>query len=416
MSLPSRNSSYSTIPDLLNESDSGASPTSLSWILNDVPASTTRSFSFPSTSFPTPPVRHLSPPTDSEFDDGLHTRRSNSSGSDRRDPSGQWLTVLGGDPSSATSPLLERKRQRTSDYVDSVGNRSSSPTIPPSLRQREQQNIFSDRQKGYRSVEHDPPSRPAPHLPMATLQNPFSLPSLSALYPSYMPSPRSSIGGPWSGQMSESRPSTTPVDNLRPSLPGPTRASIPEEDSRSLMESRGPGRVTTISRASRACDTCKITKTRCQNGGDTSVACPQCVDKNRACAYTGKNKKRGPSPGQNRRSRKVASTTPNPQVAPPSMAERRGQSLPEVPRLAAQSAYHLAPLQATRLLSTADYPGQSRGFAPQPPPPQLPSQTPRYFVFPSQPGAGAKFDPRASISDGGLTLPPLRAQGWAIPR
>lgn len=410
MSLPSRNSSYSTIPDLLNESDSGASPTSLSWILNDVPASTTRSFSFPSTSFPTPPVRHLSPLMDSEYDDGLHTRRSHSSGPDGRDPSGQWLTVLGGDPSSATAPLLERKRQRTSDYVDSVGNRSSSPTIPPALRQREQQDNLSESQKGYRSVEHGPPSRPAPHLPMATLQNPFSLPPLSALYPSYMPSPRSSIGGPWSGQMREARPTTTPVDNL------PRRASIAAVDPRPQMESRGPGRVTTISRASRACDTCKITKTRCNNGGDTSVACPECVRHNRACAYTGKNKKRGPSPGQNRRSRKVASTTPVPQVAPPSMAERRGQSLPEVPRLAAQSAYHLAPLQATRLLSTTDYPGPSRGFPPQAPPPQLPSQTPRYFVFPSQSGAGPRCDPRASISDGGLTLPPLREQAWAVPR
>jgi hypothetical protein len=414
MSLPSRNSSYS-IPDVLNESDSSASPASLPWILNDGPASTTRSSSFPSTTLPTPRVRHQSPPTDWGSEYVPYSRRPQSPRNGARSPP----SPLSGGRRGGT-PLLERKRQRTSDFVESVGIQAHAPTVSPPLREREQQDVSSAPQEGYRA--HVPPSHPTPYIPMATLENPFSGPHLSSLHPSYMLLPQENIGDYWFGQMLEAPRPPMPIENHRPSPPSSTPANLPAVDNLSQMQSRRPGRIDTISRASRACDSCKRSKTRCDNGGDTSVTCPRCIGKDGACTYTGENRRRGPLPGQARRARDTPSSTPLPQVALPSMAERRGQSLPEVPRAARpspQAAYHLPPLQVTGPSSTANQPGPSRGFVRQLPPLHVPSQEVRYFSFSSQrnqTGLGLNDDPRASMSAGGSVLPPMRDLGWSMPR
>jgi hypothetical protein len=151
------------------------------------------------------------------------------------------------------------------------------------------------------------------------------------------------------------------------------------------------------------------------------VPCPACTNKGEPCVYTGENRRRGPLPGQARRSRDTPSSAPLPQVALPSLAERRGQSLPEVPRAARpspQAAYHLPPLQVARPSLTTNQPGPSRGFARQPPPLHVPSQEVSYFPFSSQrnqSGLGLN-DPRASMSAGGSVLPPMRDLGWSMPR
>jgi hypothetical protein len=412
MSLPSRNSSYSSNPDALNGSDPSASPASLSWILNDARASTTRSSSFPSTTLPTPVVPHQSPPMGSRFNDVPQSRRSRSPRT-----SGRWSPgPLSGQRRGGT-PLPERQRQRTSDYVESVGYRVSAPTVPPPLRERDQHNVFS----GYRDA-YVPPSHPTPYPLLASLENAYSGQLLSSFNPSYMAS-QGSIGGHWFGfgQVIEGPRTRMPIDHFRPSPPSPTPASLPVVDPRSQMQSRGPGRVETISRTSRACDLCKRHKTRCKNEGDTSVPCPTCTNKGEPCVYTGENRRRGPLPGQARRSRDTPSSAPLPQVALPSLAERRGQSLPEVPRAAPrspQAAYHLPPLQVARPSSTTNQPGPSRGFARQPPPLHVPSQEVSYFPFSSQrnqSGLGLN-DPRASMSAGGSVLPPMRDLGWSMPR
>jgi hypothetical protein len=412
MSLPSRNSSYSSNPDALNGSDPSASPASLSWILNDERASTTRSSSFPLTTLPTPLVRHQSPPTDSRFEHVPYPRRSRSPRT-----GGQYSPGPLSGQGRAGTPLLERKRQRTSDYVESVGYRVSAPTAPPPLRERDQQNVFS----GYRDA-YVPLSHRTPYPPLATLDNPFSGQLPSSFNPPYMSIPQRSISGSWFGfgQVFEDPRPPMPIDNLRPGPPSPTPAALPVVNL-SQMQSRGPGRVETISRTSRACDSCKRHKTRCKNEGDTSVPCPACTNKGEPCVYTGENRRRGPLPGQARRSRDTPSSAPLPQVALPSLAERRGQSLPEVPRAARpspQAAYHLPPLQVARPSSTTNQPGPSRGFARQPPPLHVPSQEVSYFPFSSQrnqSGLGLN-DPRASMSAGGSVLPPMRDLGWSMPR
>jgi hypothetical protein len=418
MSLPSRNSSYSSDPDVLNGSDPSASPASLSWILNDARASTTRSSSFPSTTLPTPVIPHQSPPRDSRINDVPQSRRSRSPRTN-----GRWSPGPLSGQGRAGTPLLERRRQRTSDFVESVGYRVSAPTGPPPHRERQQRDAFSAAQAGHRTA-HVPPSHSTPYPPFASLENPFSGQRASSSNPPYMPVTQGSIGGFWSGfgQVFDAPRLPMPIDNFRPGPPSPTLASFPVVDPRSQMQSRGPERIETISRTSRACDFCKRHKTRCKNEGNTSVPCPACTRKGEPCVYTGENRRRGPLPGQARRSRDTPSSTPLPPVALPSMPERRGQSLPEVPRAARRSpqeAYHLPPLQAAGPSSTANQPGPSRGFARPPPPLHVPSQEIGYFPFFGQrneTGLGLIDDPRASMSAGGSVLPPMRDLGWSMPR
>jgi len=414
MSQPSRNSSFSSNPDVLNRNDPSASPASLSWILNDAPASTTRSSSFPSTTMPTPVVAHQSPPRESRINDKPYSRRS-------RSPRTSWRCSP--NPLSSQrrggTPLRERQRQRTSDYVESVGYRGSAPTAPPPFREREQQNDFSVPQEDYR-IAHVPHSRPSPYPPMATLENPFSGPRPSSAYPSNSSSLGVSLGGQWFGQILEARRPPLVIDLLA-SPPTPTPASVPAANTLSGMVSRGPERVSNISRASRACDSCKTSKTRCNNEGDTSVSCPKCLTNGKACVYTGENRRRGPPPGQTRRSRNTPSSTPLPPVALPRMPERRGHSLPEVPRAARrspQAAYHLPPLPVAGPSSTANQPGPTRGFAPQLPPFHDPSQEIGYFSSSSQsnPTGLGLNDPRASMLARGSVLPPMRDLGWSMPR
>ena len=417
MSQPSRNSSYS-IPDVVNGSDPSASPASLSWILNDVPASTTRSSSFPSTTLPTPLVRHQSPPSDWGFEYVPYSGRSRSPRHSGDNPP----SPLSGSRRGGT-PLQERKRQRTSDFVESVGNQAHAPIVPPSFRQREQQDVFSVARRGHRNG-HIPPGCSTPNVPMATLENPFSGPRPSSTHPSNNSSLRVSAGAFWFGQMLEARRARRPSLTIDPlsSPPTLTPAIVPTVNTLTGMVSRGPERVSNISRATRACDSCKASKTRCNNGGDTRVTCPKCVAKGAVCVYTGENRRRGPLPGQARRSRDTPSSTPLPQVALPSMAERRGQSLPEVPRAARrspQTAYHLPPLQVAGPSFSANQLGPTRGFPRHPPPLHLPPQGVRYLPFSgdlNQTGLGLNDDPRASMSAGGLVLPPVRDLAWPIPR